>query len=152
MLLKSHLKMTIITNMMIITSIMPLVVGEDFSGDNNGEDRGKITQIINLPRNIKLLNRNIRPPKGSHLQLEGAGASPEGGIIISQTEGGGEEGVASPSLERKLLKKGRTLRTNLWVFSIITAFYATKQDVDPSTLIVDILGGHKYIRQIAATA
>ena len=124
---------------------MPLVVGEGFSEDNNGDGRGKITQIISLPKNIHL-------PNGSHLQLEGAGASPEGGIIISQTEGGGEEGVASPSLERKLLKKGRTLRTNLWVFSIITAFYATKQDVDPSTLIVDILGGHKYIRQIAATA
>ena len=108
MLLKSHLKMTIITNMMIITSIMPLVVGEDFSGDNNGEGRGKITQIINLPRNIKLLNRNIHLPNGSHLQLEGAGASPEGGIIISQIEGGGGEGVVSPSQERKLLKKGRT--------------------------------------------
>ena len=131
---------------------MPLVVGEGFSEDNNGDGRGKITQIISLPRNIKLLNRNIHPPKGSHLQLEGAGASPEGGTIISQTEGEGGEGVASPSQERKLLKKGRTLQTNLWVFSIITAFYATKQDVDPSTLIVDILGGHKYIRQIAATA
>ena len=136
---------------MIITSIMPLVVGEDFSEDNNGDGRGKITQIINLPKNIHL-NRNIGPPKGSHLQLEGAGASPEGGIIISQTEGGGVEGVVSPSQERKLLKKGRTLRTNLLVFSIITAFYATKQDVDPSTLIVDILGGPKYIRQIVATA
>ena len=137
---------------MIITSIMPLVVGEDFSGDNNGEGRGKITQIINLPRNIKLLNRNIHPPKGSHLQLEGAGASPEGGIIISQTEGEGGEGVASPSQERKLLKKGRTLRTNLLVFSTITASYVTRQDVDHSTLIVDILGGPKYIRQIVATA
>ena len=131
---------------------MPLVVGEDFSEDNNGDGRGKITQIISLPRNIHLLHRNIHLPKGSHLQLEGAGASPEGGIIISQIEGGGGEGVVSPSQERKLLKKGRTLRTNLLVFSIITAFYATKQDVDPSTLIVDILGGHKYIRQIAATA
>ena len=131
---------------------MPLVVGEGFSEDNNGDGRGKITQIISLPRNIKLLNRNIHLPKGSHLQLEAAGASPEGGIIISQTEGGGVEGVVSPSQERKLLKKGRTLRTNLWVFSIITAFYATKQDVDPSTLIVDILGGPKYIRQIVATA
>ena len=127
---------------MIITSIMPLVVGEDFSGDNNGEGRGKITQIINLPRNIKLL----------HLQLEGAGASPEGGIIISQIEGGGGEGVVSPSQERKLLKKGRTLRTNLLAFSTITASYVTRQDVDHSTLIVDILGGPKYTRQIVATA
>ena len=48
---------------MIITSIMPLVVGEDFSVGNNGEGREKITQIINLPRNIKLLNRNIHPPQ-----------------------------------------------------------------------------------------
>ena len=133
---------------------MPLVVGDVFSEDNcnHGDGREKITPIISLPRNIHLLNRNIHLPKGSHLQLEGAGASPEGGIIISKTEGGGEEGVASPSLERKLLKKGRTLRTNLLVFSIITAFYATKQDVDHSTLIVDILGGPKYIRQIVATA
>ena len=131
---------------------MPLEVGEGFSEDNNGDGRGKITQIISLPRNIHLLNRNIHLPKGSHLQLEGAGASPEGGIIISQIEGGGGEGVVSPSQERKLLKKGRTLRTNLLVFSIITAFYATKQDVDHSTLIVDILGGPKYIRQIVATA
>ena len=127
---------------MIITSIMPLVVGEDFSVDNNGEGREKITQIINLPRNIKLL----------HLQLEGAGASPEGGIIISQIEGGGGEGVVSPSQERKLLKKGRTLRTNLLAFSTITASYVTRQDVDHSTLIVDILGGPKYTRQIVATA
>ena len=131
---------------------MPLVVGEGFSEDNNGDGRGKITQIISLPRNIHLLPRNIHLPKGSHLQLEEAEASPGDGIIISQIEGGGGEGVVSPSQERKLLKKGRTLRTNLLVFSIITAFYATKQDVDHSTLIVDILGGPKYIRQIVATA
>ena len=131
---------------------MPLVVGEGFSEDNNGDGRGKITQIISLPRNIQLLNRNIHLPKGSHPQLEEAEVSPGGETIISQIEGGGEEGVVSPSQERKLLKKGRTLRTNLLVFSIITAFYATKQDVDHSTLIVDILGGPKYIRQIVATA
>ena len=131
---------------------MPLVVGEGFSEDNHGDGRGKITQIISLPRNIHLLNRNIHLPKGSHLLLEEAEVSPGEETIISQIEGGGGEGVVSPSQERKLLKKGRTLRTNLLVFSTITASYVTRQDVDHSTLIVDILGGPKYIRQIVATA
>ena len=133
---------------------MPLVVGDVFREDNcnHGDGQGKITQIISLPRNIHLLNRNIHLPKGSHLQLEEAEVSPEEEIIISQIEGGGGEGVVSPSQERKLLKKGRTLRTNLLVFSTITASFATRQDVDHSTLIVDILGGPKYIRQIVATA
>ena len=131
---------------------MPLVVGEGFSEVNNGDGREKITQIISLPRNIRLPNKNIHLPKGSHLLLEEAEVSPGGETIISQIEGGGGEGVVSPSQERKLLKKGRTLRTNLLVFSTITASYVTRQDVDHSTLIVDILGGPKYIRQIVATA
>ena len=131
---------------------MPLEVGEGFSEDNNGDGRGKILLIINLPRNIHLPNRNIRLPKGSPLQLEEAEVSPGGETIISQIEGGGGEGVVSPSQERKLLKKGRTLQTNLLVFSTITASFATRQDVDHSTLIVDILGGPKYTRQIVATA
>ena len=131
---------------------MPLEVGEGFSEDNNGDGRGKILPIINLPRNIHLPNRNIRLPKGSPLQLEEAEVSPGGETIISQIEGGGGEGVVSPSQERKLLKKGQTLQTNLWVSSTIIASYVTRQDVDHSTLIVDILGGPKYTRQIVATA
>ena len=90
---------------------MPLEVGEGFSEDNNGDDRGKILLIINLPKNILLPNRNIRLPKSIPLQLQEAEVPPGGGTII--TGGGGGEGAVSPSLERKLLRKDRTLQTNL---------------------------------------
>ena len=131
---------------------MPLEVGEGFSEDNNGDGRGKILLIINLPRNIHLPNRNIRLPKGFPLQLQEAEVSPGGETIISLIGGGGGEGVVSPSLERKLLRKGRTLQTSLWVSSTIIASCVTKFRVDHSTLIVDILGGPKFMRQIVATA
>ena len=91
---------------------MPLEVGEGFSEDNNGDDRGKILPIINLPKNIQLPNRNIRLPKSIPLQLQEAEVPP-GGETITLTGGGGGEGVVSPSLERKLLRKDRTLQTNL---------------------------------------
>ena len=130
---------------------MPLEVGEGFSEDNNGDGRGKILLIINLPKNILLPNRNIRLPKSIPLQLQEAEVPP-GGETITLTGGGGGEGVVSPSLERKLLRKGRTLQTSLWVSSTIIAFCLTKSHVDHSTLIVDILGGPKYTRQIVAIA
>ena len=91
---------------------MPLEVGEGFSEDNNGDGREKISLIINLPKNILLPNRNIRLPKSIPLQLQEAEVPP-GGETITLTGGGGGEGVVSPSLERKLLRKDRTLQTNL---------------------------------------
>ena len=131
---------------------MPLEVGEGFSEDNNGDDRGKILPIINLPKNIHLPNRNIRLPKGIPLQLQEAEVPPGGEPIISLTGGGGGEGVVSPSLERKLLRKDRTLQTSLWVFNIIIASCVTKNHVDLSTILVDILEGPKFMRQIVAIA
>ena len=131
---------------------MPLEVGEGFSEDNNGDGRGKILPIINLPKNIHLPNRNIRLPKGIPLQLQEAEVPPGGEPIISLTGGGGGEGVVSPSLERKLLRKDRTLQTNLWVFHIIIASCVMKNHVDLSTILVDILEGPKFMRQIVAIA
>ena len=130
---------------------MPLEVGEGFSEDNNGDDRGKILPIINLPKNIHLPNRNIRLPKGIPLQLQEAEVPPGGEPIISLTGGGGGEGAVSPSLERKLLRKDRTLQTSLWVSNIIIASCVTKNHVDLSTILVDILEGPKFMRQIVAT-
>ena len=131
---------------------MPLEVGEGFSEDNNGDDQGKILLIINLPKNILLPNRNIRLPKSIPLQLQEAEVPPGGETIISLTGGGGGEGAVSPSLERKLLKKDRTLQTSLWVFNIIIASCVTKNHVDHSTILVDILEGPKFMRQIVAIA
>ena len=130
---------------------MPLVVGEGFSEDNNGDGRGKILPIINLPRKIYLPNRNIRLPKSIPLQLQEAEVPP-GGETITLTGGGGGEGAVSPSLERKLLRKDRTLQTNLWVSHIIIASCVTKNHVDHSTILVDILEGPKFMRQIVAIA
>ena len=130
---------------------MPLEVGEGFSEDNNEDGREKISLIINLPKNILLPSKNIRLPKSIPLQLQEAKVPP-GGEIITLTGGGGGEGVVSPSLERKLPRKDRTLQTSLWVSSTIIASCVTKYHVDHSTLIVDILGGPKFMRQIVATA
>ena len=92
---------------------MPLEVGEGFSEDNNEDGREKISLIINLPKNILLPSKNIRLPKSIPLQPEEAEVPPGGETIISLTGGGGGEGVVSPSLEKKLLRKDRTLQTNL---------------------------------------
>ena len=129
---------------------MPLEVGEGFNEDNNEDGREKISLIINLPKNILLPSKNIRLPKSIPLQLQEAEVPPGGGTII--TGGGGGEGAVSPSLERKLLRKDRTLQTSLWVFNIIIASCVTKNHVDHSTILVDILGGPKFMRQIVATA
>ena len=131
---------------------MPLEVGEGFSEDNNGDGQGKILPIINLPRKIYLPNRNIHLPRGFPLQPEEAEVPPGGETIINLTGGGGGEGGVSPSLERKLPRKGRTLQTNLWVLNIIGASCVTKFRVDHTTLIVDTLEGPKFMRQIVAIA
>ena len=110
--------------------------------------------LISLPRNIHLLHRNIPLPKGSNLQLAEAEVSPGEEIIIRkcQAGGGGVEGDNFPRQGKKHQNGGPILRMNLWVSSTIIASYVTRQDVDHSTLIVDILGGPKYTRQIVAIA
>ena len=141
---------------MIITLIMPLVAGVAFKEDNynHGDGRDQITPIISLPRNIHLLHKNIPLPKDFKLQLAEAGVSPGEEITIRKCQigGGGVEGDNFPRQGKKHQNGGPILRMNLWVSSTIIASYVTRQDVDHSTLIVDILGGPKYTRQIVATA
>ena len=141
---------------MIIKLIMPLVVGAAFKEDNynHGAGQGQITLIISLQRSFHLRHKNIPLPKDFRLHLAEAGVPPGEEIIIRKCQigGGGGEGVVSPSLEKKLLRKDRTLQTNLWVFHIIIASCVMKNHVDLSTILVDTSEGPKFMRQIVAIA
>ena len=141
---------------MIIKLIMPLVVGAAFKEDNynHGAGQGQITPIISLQRNIHLRHKNIPLPKDFRLHLAEAGVPPGGEITFRkyQTGEGGAEGDNFLRQGKKHQNGGPILQMNLWVSSTIIASYVTRQDVDHSTLIVDILGGPKYTRQIVAIA
>ena len=156
MLLKHHQKMIIITKMMIIMQIMPLVVGAAFREDNyhHGAGQDQITLITSLQRSFHLRHKNIPLPKDFRLHLAEAGVPPGEEITIRkcQTGEGGAEGDNFPRQGKKHQNGGLILQMNLWVSSTIIASYVTRQDVDHSTLIVDILGGPKYTRQIVAIA
>ena len=156
MQLKYQQKMIIITRMMIIKLIMPLVVGAAFREDNyhHGAGQGQITPIISLQRSFHLRHKNIPLPKDFRLHLAEAGVPPGGEITFRkcQAGGGGAEGDNFLRQGKKRQNGGPILRMILWVSSTIIASYVTRPDVDHSTLIVDILGGPKFMRQIVATA